>query len=350
MPSADAVWSHGQHTFTFGGSFGYTQLNARDERTDKGMVGFTDFSVFLQGNPITYTANGFITSAYLQGDANRHYRANDTGTYFQDKFQFRPNISLRTVAVRLSRRPDRERDGRLYNFDPSLYDYDAATDTIVSNGFIIAGNNKDFPTKGVSDSTLTGRQWGVSPRLGLAWSPKRFNNKIVVRAGWGMYYDRGELFHLPLAGFCGGRNSWRTVRCGAVASVREFADVQSVWIHDLSSPGFSNPWGPTLGPPPSGNPADIVVPNAAAISTGLPLFSFADYNRKNKLPYTLNQTLDIQWQPRHDLAIDIGYVGNLGRHEIVPLPFNQAQIASPTHPIRPRHAIRTGLHVRIFDC
>src|SRR6202034_1643924 len=57
------------------------------------------------------------------------------------------------------------------------------------------------------------------------------------------------------------------------------------------------------------------------------------YNRANKLPYTMNQTLDIQWQPRKDLAIDIGYVGNLGRHEIVPLPFNQAQIASPTHPL-----------------
>src|SRR5208282_4422315 len=37
----------------------------------------------------------------------------------------------------------------------------------------------------------------------------------------------------------------------------------------------------------------------------------------------------------NDLAIDIGYVGNLGRHEIVPLPFNQALIASPNHPIRP---------------
>src|SRR5208282_3798700 len=35
----------------------------------------------------------------------------------------------------------------------------------------------------------------------------------------------------------------------------------------------------------------------------------------------------------NDLAIDIGYVGNLGRHEIVPLPFNQAQIASPTNPL-----------------
>ncbi len=55
----------------------------------------------------------------------------------------------------------------------------------------------------------------------------------------------------------------------------------------------------------------------------------------NKLPYTLNQTLDIQWQPRSDLLIEIGYVGNLGRHEVVPIPFNQARIASPTNPIRP---------------
>jgi hypothetical protein len=76
------------------------------------------------------------------------------------------------------------------------------------------------------------------------------------------------------------------------------------------------------------------LPNASAISGGIPLFSFGDYNRANKLPYTLNQTLDIQWQPRRDLVIDIGYVGDFGRHEVIPLPFNQAKIASPTHPIR----------------
>jgi hypothetical protein len=76
----------------------------------------------------------------------------------------------------------------------------------------------------------------------------------------------------------------------------------------------------------------LQLPNASAISSGIPLFSFADYNRANKLPYTLNQTLNIQWQPRNDLAIEIGYVGNFGRHEIVPLPFNQAKIASPSSP------------------
>jgi hypothetical protein len=47
----------------------------------------------------------------------------------------------------------------------------------------------------------------------------------------------------------------------------------------------------------------------------------------------MNQTFDIQWMPRNDLLIDIGYVGNLGRHGVIPIPFNQALIATPTHPV-----------------
>jgi hypothetical protein len=96
---------------------------------------------------------------------------------------------------------------------------------------------------------------------------------------------------------------------------------------------FEEPFGSTPPVPPTGNPATISLPDSATIETGIPLFSFADYNRKNKLPYTMNQTLDIQWQPRNDLAIDIGYVGNLGRHEVIPIPFNQARVASASNPL-----------------
>ncbi|MGB8914610.1 MAG: carboxypeptidase-like regulatory domain-containing protein, partial [Candidatus Sulfotelmatobacter sp.] len=85
MPSANAIWNRGKHTFTFGGSFSYTQLNARDERTNTGMIGFPNFADFLTGSPITYQANGFITSTFLQGDANRYYRSKETGWYLQDK-------------------------------------------------------------------------------------------------------------------------------------------------------------------------------------------------------------------------------------------------------------------------
>ena len=340
MPSATATWVRGRHTLTFGGSYSYTQLNTRDDRTGKGMVGFTDFSSFLQGLPISYTADGFIATTYLAGDANRYYRSNENGFFVQDKFQLRPNLSI-SAGLRFDYHGGlTEKNGRLYNFDPSDYDYDPVADSLISTGLIIAGNNPTFPSKGVSDSTLTGRQWGLGPRVGLAWSPGMFHNKIVVRAGWGMYYDRGELFTYLSPGFASGVISGGPF--GVNQSPPWVASQQcSIFGYTSCPGGLQNPWGTSITAVATGNPADIesYIPNngtpgqgiAAGIEEGEPLFSFAVYNRKNKLPYTLNQTLDIQWQPKPDLAIDIGYVGNFGRHEIVPLPFNQANIAAPGH-------------------
>jgi hypothetical protein len=351
MPSANAVWNHGKHTVTFGGSYAYTQLNTRDERTNQGIISSADFGQFLQG--LVTTNDDFTTTKFLQGNANRYYRAGQTGAYLQDKFQFRSNLSL-TAGLRFDWNGGlTEKDGRIFNFDPSLYSYNATTDTLASNGIIIAGNNNLFPTKGVSNTTLTGRQWGLAPRLGVAWSPKKFNDKVVVRAGTGLYYDRGELFVYLSPGYAAG-----VVNGGpfGVNQTPPFVNAQNCnpstisnyylgYIPTCPAPySLSNPWGLSLGPGPTGNPADVdnyipytTTPGAGvanAISNGAQLFSFASYNRANKLPYTINDTLDFQWQPRNDLAIDIGYVGNFGRHEIIPLPFNQAGIASPTSPIR----------------
>jgi carboxypeptidase family protein len=349
MPSANAIWMRGRHTFTFGGSYAYTQLNTRDERTNQGIISTADYSQFLQG--FVNTNDDFTTTKFLQGDANRYYRAGQVGTFLQDKFQFRSNLSV-TAGLRFDWNGGlTEKDGRIFNFDPSRYCYSgdqscngAPPDTIASNGFIIAGNNKLFPTKGVSNTTLTGRQWGFAPRIGLAWSPKRFNDKVVVRTGTGIYYDRGELFTYLSPGFAEG-----VINGGpfGVNQTPPYVNAQACtpstfyqgFIPTCAAPAFSlnNPWGPTPGPLPSGNPADITqsLPNEAAIAGGAQLFSFATYNRANKLPYTINNTLDIQWQPRNDLAIEVGYVGNLGRHGVIPVPFNQPGIASPSHVIHP---------------
>jgi Carboxypeptidase regulatory-like domain len=348
MPSANAVWTRGKHTITFGGSISLTQLDTRDERTDKGTVGFIDFSQFLQGINVTYTSDNFITSTFLNGDANRYYRNRDTGEYIQDKYQIRSNLSI-SVGLRFDYHGGlTEKDGELYNFNPALYSFNPMTGEINTdakgnpeNGFIIAGNNPTFPTKGVSDSTLTGRQWGVAPRLGVAWSPSRFKSKVVVRAGWGMYYDRGELFTYLSPGFAAGTIPGgpfgvaqsppyvNATLCATVTSADTYYQDFAPSCIPTGSGGIQNPWGHTAPATPTNNPALINLPTATEIEGGAQLFSFAVYNRANKLPYTLNQTLDVQWQPRNDLAIDIGYVGNLGRHEIVPIPFNQAQIACP---------------------
>jgi Carboxypeptidase regulatory-like domain/TonB dependent receptor len=342
MPSANAIWTLGKHTLTFGGSFSYTQLNVRDNRPGTGMIATPNFATFVQGLVTLYSPNGFVSTAYLQGDANRYYRANQTGTYVQDKFQLRSNLSV-TAGLRFDWNGGlKEKYGRIYNFDPSQYSYDETSGTVTSTGFVIAGNNKLFPTKGVSDTTLTGRQWGLAPRVGVAWSPAMFHGKVVVRAGAGLYYDRGELFAYLSPGFAAGEVTGgpygvnqappfvNSQVCGSTFTYGGF-----IPVCNLSSASLANPWGPARGPAPSGNPADIInfLPSRAAIETGAQVFPFAIYDRRNKLPYTINDTLDIQWQPRNDLAIEIGYVGNLGRHQVIPVPFNQAGIATPTNPI-----------------
>jgi hypothetical protein len=359
MPSANAIWIRGKHTFTFGGSYAYTQLNARDQRTNQGIISSADFSQFIQGQ--VNTNDDFTTTKFLQGNANRYYRASQAGAYIQDKLQLRSNLTL-TAGLRWDWDGGlTEKYGRIFNFDPSRYSYDNATDTITSNGFIIAGNNKLFPTRGVSNTTLTGRQWGFAPRLGVAWSPKYFNDKIVVRAGTGIYYDRGELFSYLSPGYAEGVINGgpfgvnqtppfvNATSCAGSSSNLYLGYIPTCpsvpTPYSVSNDPFSNPWGPALGPAPTGNPADIdnylpytTAPGVgveAGIIQGQPLFSFATYNRANKLPYTINDTLDIQWQPRHDLAIEIGYVGNLGRHEVIPIPFNQPGIATPTNIIHP---------------
>ena len=346
MPSASATWILGKHTINFGGSYAYTQLNTRDLRTNQGNIGTADFSQFVQGLVTPYTPDGFVTTTYLQGDANRYLRAGQTGLYIQDRYQFRSNLIV-TLGVRYDWNGGfTEKYGRIYNFEPSLYSYDETSGTVTSSGFIVAGNNPKFPSKGVSNSTLTGRQWGFAPRLGIAWSPAMFHSKVVVRAGSGLYYDRGELFTYLSPGFAAGviaggpfgfNQAPPFVNSQVCSSIASFYQGYIPTCDPASSTGgsLSAPWGASPQAPPSGNPADILnyLPSSAAIMDGAPLFAFADYNRRNKLPYTINNTLDIQWQPRNDLAIQIGYVGNLGRHLVIPVPFNQAQIASPSHPI-----------------
>jgi hypothetical protein len=366
QPSANAFLTLGKHTLSFGTSYEYTQLNTIDRRTNTGTIAGDDLSAIAQGYVTPGSSStGFYVSSFLRGNANRYYRANQLGSYAQDKFQVTPQLSL-TAGVRYDWDGGlTEKYGRIFNFDFSppcskltSYCYDAGTDNIANPGFIIAGNNSNGTT-GVSNTTLTGRQWGIAPRIGLAFSPKRDQGKFVVRAGAGMYYDRGELFSYFSPGYAIG-----TVTGGpfGVNQQLPFVNAQtcpiasrSLYDYYIPTCGGNNAFGPPITAPepvggnleypygmvplaapsnPKASDLSKYLPNLAAINAGslLPV-SLGVYDRANKLPYTYNYTLDIQWQPRPDLAVDIGYVGNLGRHQVIPVPFNQPGIASPGNPI-----------------
>ncbi|WP_231738065.1 carboxypeptidase-like regulatory domain-containing protein [Terracidiphilus gabretensis] len=392
-PSGNAIWMLGKHTLSFGAGYTYTQLNTIDKRTNAGTIASDDFSAFAQGFVSPGSgATGFYVTSFLQGNANRYYRANQLGMYVQDKYQITPTLSL-TAGLRYDWDGGfTEKYGRIFNFDPgtspdnctqstsdpNAYSYCTSSDTILNPGLIIAGNNANG-THGISNTTLTGRQWGMAPRVGAAWQPGLFHNKLVVRAGGGFYYDRGELFSYFSPGYALG-----TVTGGPFGVNQQLpfvnvsqcpAGTQSLYNYYIPTCGGENTFGPPLAAPtdetgdlanpygtskqfaapnnPKATDLSAHLPNACSIANtglsgipgicpntpnqgeivnnGVPI-SLGVYDRANKLPYTVNYTLDLQWQPRNDLAIELGYIGNLSRHQVIPVPMNQANIASPTSP------------------
>jgi len=314
-------WVKGRHTITAGGLWDHTQLNIINNDTDSDLVEFSNFMSFVEGS-VKYGIAAF-------GDASRYYRSDTAGVFVNDSFKMRSNLTI-TAGVRWDYDgPLTEKNGFLTAFNPALYSYNASSDTITNSGLEIAGNNVNG-TPGASNSLLQNNQGGFAPRIGIAWTPI---SKITVRAGYGMFYDRGELFSYlsPPAG--GGFNGPFGVTL-APPFVSEIAAKKGS--------SFTDPFGATAPGPPPGNAAAFLayLPDLAQTTSGHfpagnlygPII-FGGYDIGNKLPYTQNWSFDIQYQPTNSWLLDVGYTGNHGTHEVLPIPFNQPGIATPQNPI-----------------
>ena len=369
-PSTNVIFTLGKHTFVAGASYSYTQLNIENNRTGHAELTTKTFATLLEGQVNSANVMESIDPVSGRNNADRYYRTNEIGSYLQDKWQALPNLSI-TAGVRYDYHGGMtEKYGNMFNFDPKDYVVTGTSTTgfqVVNDGLVTAGNNKFYPTAGVSNSTLTGRQWGISPRIGFAWSPKfdqgklsRFGQgKLVISGGAGFYYDRGELFSYLSQPAGGGT--------GGIFQVTQASPLVSYVVSSASSKspaGFSNPFNstlplsPTTNPPaPSANPKVGLLAlqtelnnmtgsthpqyglNCGAIDSQedyadctAPL-NIGAYASNNKLPYTINFVFNVQWQPWSDLAVTIGYAGNRGRHGNIPYPFNEPTLASPSSPI-----------------
>lgn len=364
-PSTNAIWVKGNHTLVAGGGYSYTQLNIENHRNGIEQIQTTNFDDFLEGQVHSANVIESIDPATGRNNGNRYYRTNEFYSYLQDKWQLKNNFSV-TLGVRYDYHGGMtEKYGNFFNFDPSRYNVSGTTAypnsnwTVNDSGFIIAGNNASNPTPGVSDSTLTGRQWGISPRVGFAWSPQRDHGNFILRAGAGIYYDRGEYFtYLSQPAGSGYGGPFGVTESSPLVS---YVSGQGKTLENPIGAAFSTTGNPAYTPP-SSNPAVIrtALTNTLNALTGYPsttnpdytygpncggvqsqegytlcpdTLNFGTYDRTNTLPYTINYSLDIQWQPSNTTAIDIGYVGNRGRHAVVPIPFNAPVIATSTNSI-----------------
>ncbi len=318
-------WVKGPHTLSFGGLWDYAQLDVINNDTNVDGIGFSSLTNFVEGNVRT----GKYSTAFA-GAASRYYRSNTVGTFVNDSWKVRSNLNV-TLGLRWDfEGPLTEKYGKLTGFNGNLYSYNSSTDTITNSGLEIAGNNPTFGTPGASDSLMTQRQWGLAPRFGVAWSPKA---KWTVRAGAGIYYDRGEFFSEFSPGAGGGVNG----PFGVTIAPPFVSEVAAA-----SGATFANPFGTAGLPTAAGSAAGFqaLLPNIAQTESGkFPAgnlygpFTFGGYDINNKLPYTENWTVDIQYQASNNWLFSAGYVGNHGVHGVIPIPFNQPLLATAQHPV-----------------
>ncbi len=348
--SSKYEWVFGRHTLSFGGTFDYTQLNVENRENNAAIFNFNTIADFLTGTLGSDRSSGLL----LDGETNRHFRSKQVGLYAQDDFKLTPNLTV-NLGVRWDwDGPLYEKNGLMTNFYPQDYGYNLASDTFnpvngtPGIGIVVPAINKTFGTKGVGPSTLTGRQWGFAPRIGIAWSPRK---NFVVRAGFGMFYDRGEYFtELSASAGLGISGPF------SVTTQQPFTIPLNTSCESSQNCLSNAPFGTTLPPVPNSlSGLAALVPNMRqmaacnqATAPGLQQpnqpycnvnsgesrpFLFGGYNPTNKLPYSENWSLDLQWQPENDLVLTLGYLGNRGVHELLPIPFNQPGIATPSNPI-----------------
>lgn len=164
--SDNLSWSHGSHTFKFGGEFfRLDAVNQLDSLT-RGLYTFANWADFAAGNIQTYQQRF--------GDTTRRFRVHNFFAFAQDDWKVTRNLTL-NLGIRMEYAGGPvEKDGRIsvLNFnDDSPY------------GAAGAGPFGNFVVGEPAFKSNT--NWG--PRVGFAWTTN--DRKTVVRGGYGIAYD-----------------------------------------------------------------------------------------------------------------------------------------------------------------
>lgn len=231
----------GAHAVRFGANFLYNDDTITCPRSFRGSYAFSSLANFLSG---TYNNAGFTqtfaNSVVSQGNAN-------VGVFLQDEWRVSRNLTVNA--------------GLRYDLQ---YLKTINTDT----------NN-------------------ISPRLGIAWTP--FGRRTtVIRAGYGLYYDRVPLRALANA----------LLSAGNTTNVSAFSQVSI-----------------SLSPTQSGAPVFPNILSTLTIPTGV-LFNFTTMNPNMQNAYSTQANLEIEQQIGKNAAVSIGYQHVRGLHLIVSINQN----------------------------
>jgi len=241
----------------------------------------------------------------LPDPTQRYLRTSDYAVFGQTDWKVRPNLTLNLGLRWEYYTPITEKQGRLTQLDLGPIGNPSPVIHVVSQLYPPDRNN-------------------FAPRIGFAWSPEKYNSKMVWRGGVGVFYNRFEgaafgpmrenpPFHAAF-NFC----------CGT--SRKDFSTpfLDGIILYELGtthSP-LSFPVNPKLavGVDP--------VTNFPLSCNSLPVGCFVQvYSTPNKMPnpYTYVYSLETEYQLAPRTTFTIGYAGSFGRKQLRIYDLNQVR-------------------------
>ena len=183
-------WSHGKHTYRFGGDYRRILQSFHSARNAEGSFVFTGFATAQYANGIAQPGTGVDLADFLLGlpqqsgiqfGANSYdFRANSFDLFAQDDWRLRASLSLNLGLRYEYNGPYTEAHNQIVNLD-------------VAPGFTAAvpvqpGNSGPF-FGAFPASLLQPDRNNFAPRFGIAWRPLK---QTVVRAGFGINYNLAQ--------------------------------------------------------------------------------------------------------------------------------------------------------------
>jgi len=165
---------YGRHTIKFGGDI--TRLFYLQECAGCGVPSYNFFNIwdFLNDAP-HQESGGFNPTTGLPTTIRQDQRENILGFFVQDDLKVRSNLTI-NVGLRWS------------YFGPSYSKQDNMLRAI-------PGAGSDYFTGLVirKGDSWNAQKNNFGPQIGIAWSPARFHDKLVVRGGYGLSYNGEQL-------------------------------------------------------------------------------------------------------------------------------------------------------------